>query len=196
MNPQFPKPNFECQFLEHWKGFDLYYLPGVIPDLMAIGEDEVLSGFDKGASGEDEILAYAYGVAKTTGYHKDPAEQDFLINSAIGYLVRGTCGEYSDRREWPVFFTLNRTRAEQFRMAVQLQVDCWAKHNKYHDPPHGWSQLDPNMKCDFGAKYDLIPIKHESDPNRISFAMEICPECNSQVYDTPHGMICERGHTI
>ncbi len=199
MKPQFPRPDEGAIFLEHFNGCDLYVYPGPIPDLIAVSElgGIVAQGFDKGRTGEDLILAYAYGLAKSKLYFIDIAEQEFLLNSAIGWLVIGETGEHQDLQKWPAFFTLNKTRATQVVMLLNKQANLWhqSRKNKYDSPPYGWSTLDPNMKCDFtGTHYSTMPIKHESDPNRVSFALEVCSECNSQVYETSGGPICERGH--
>ena len=202
MKPQFPSPqNSDLIFLEHYHDYDLYFAPGAIPDLVAIGKDNFLQGLFKGQNGECPILAYAYGLAKKEGYYVDVAEREFLLNSAIGWLVQGKTDStnHSTFFTWPAFFTLNKVRAIQVQGLLNKQVDTW-KNNRlkeYDSPPYGWSQLDSNMRCGrIGTIYSVIPIKHETDPNRISFALEICPECNTQVYDTPNGMICERGHVM
>ena len=198
MKSKFPPPDDKAIFLEHFHGYDLYIYTGPIPDLISVGKKGIIArGFEQGRTGENLILAYAYGLAKVQGHYIDIAEQEFLLNSAIGWLVVGVTGLNADREKWPAFFTLNKTRATQVAMLLNKQANLWAQTRKseYEPPPYGWSQLDPNMKCDYtGTEYSLMPIKHESDPNRISFALEVCPECNSQVYETSNGSICERGH--
>lgn len=200
MKPRFHKLNDTAIFLEHYHGYDLYFVPGLIPDLIAFSEEGGLAGFSKGQTGECSILAYAYGLAKKEGLYVDIAEREFLLNSAVGWVVQGETGEGLNKIKWPAFFTLNKVRAIQVQGLLNKQAETW-KNNRNNlfgsGPPYGWSQLDPNMKCEYlGTDYSVIPIKHESDPNRISFAQEICPECNTQVYDTPNGMICERGHVM
>lgn len=199
MNPQFEKPTISCQFLEHYDGFDLYFCSGILPELIAVSKNETLKGFEKGLSGECRILAYTLGLAKKENLFADIREKEFLINTAIGFLVQGYTGEHDDKKTWPVFFTLNRLRAEQFMLRVNEQAKLWEENreSKYLGPPYGWSLLDPNMQMDYtGTKYSLIPIKHESDPDAVSYSLELCSECNSQVYDTVNGRICERGHTL
>jgi hypothetical protein len=199
MKPRYRPLNDSFVFLEHYREYDLYFAPGPLPDIVAVCDSVVISGFLKGQSGEDNVLAYAYGLLKAQGFFTDVAEQEFLLNSAIGWLVVGVTGEHQDIQQWPAFFTLNKVRAEAVAMLLNKQAKTWAENrsNKYDNPPYGWSAVDPNMKCDFnGTIYSLQPIKHETDPNKISFALEICPECNSQVYDTPNGAICERGHVM
>lgn len=82
------------------------------------------------------------------------------------YIVFGSTGEYSDRREWAVRGFSDENRAEELVKAL----DVWLRENRFHeddDPLAGYQEryhpppnaLDPAFQCDYtGTRYYIVEV--------------------------------------
>lgn len=70
------------------------------------------------------------------------------------YVVFGTAGEYSDRREWPIIAHTDIEKARELVVnATKAAAELYAKHGEY-DIPEGSNPYDPKMDTDYtGTSY-------------------------------------------
>ena len=87
------------------------------------------------------------------------------------YVVMGTCGEYSDRNEWPVVaFTDKHAAEERVALAGKKAAELYASFRHPWQIPEGANEFDPYMQHDdphkpdyFLYEVDLITEKGDKD---------------------------------
>ena len=78
------------------------------------------------------------------------------------YVVFGTTGEYSDRRDWPVKAFVNEAKAQQLvldatRIAKEMEAKEWRSYDSKEK-----NIFDPNMDMDYtGTGYYHFPVELE-----------------------------------
>ena len=78
------------------------------------------------------------------------------------YVVMGTCGEYSDRNEWPVVAFLSEERAKQRVVDAERRAkELEAEHPDYHDDiPDGANEFDLGMQTSYtGTTYYYLTVE-------------------------------------
>lgn len=77
------------------------------------------------------------------------------------YVVVGTTGEYSDRREWAVKAFSNEDRAKDFVLeATKIAKELFVSKKRYSDDME--SPLDPEIQMDYtGTDYFYYTVNLE-----------------------------------
>lgn len=76
------------------------------------------------------------------------------------YVVFGTCGEYSDRDEWPVAAYLDEKEAKNLVVNATVRAkELYEEYKNHFKIPKGSNEFDPEMKTSLeGTSYFLYEV--------------------------------------
>jgi len=94
------------------------------------------------------------------------------------YVVQGTTGEYSDRKDWLVKAFSSQTKALDLCHRAQLRAfEIKKSRESPYSAPKNSNEFDPGMYMDYtGTEYTVLPVELDEEV----FADEI-PTRNSHV---------------
>ncbi len=76
------------------------------------------------------------------------------------YVVQGSCGEYSDSREWPIVAHYTEEAAKAHVVAATARAKELTVQSNYWEIPDGANEHDPNMQLDYtGTTYYYFAIE-------------------------------------
>lgn len=77
------------------------------------------------------------------------------------YIVHGSTGEYSDRKEWIVCAYKEEDHARKHVLAASSTArELIIKYGNYYNIPRGANPFDPEMSVDCtGVNYDVLPTE-------------------------------------
>ncbi len=96
------------------------------------------------------------------------------MTAVIIHVVMGTCGEYSDRSEWPVcWYVAQQAAQEHVHLAHRRAREIAAMIEKagldrfqVHDDPQYKNEFDPDMKTDYtGTDYFIYNVTEGTLPD-------------------------------
>jgi hypothetical protein len=88
----------------------------------------------------------------------------------------GSCGEYSDRREWNVAAYLSEKTAKEH--AENADAKAKILYTQYkdacYDIPAGSNEYDPQMSSDYtGTRYDMVMVSLRDAPLELKAWLKI-----------------------
>jgi hypothetical protein len=77
------------------------------------------------------------------------------------YIVEGTTGECSDRREWQIRAFLSKKKANALQaLASKRAKELFTEYDKYYHIPRGANEFDPEMRADYtGVRYVVYSLE-------------------------------------
>lgn len=196
--PRYEHDCERCIYLGTHREFDLYICPLGRQTVIARSSDKP-GDYQSGMVFAEQALSYplskALAFSKQRGLYRSHVEDSLLPeHEKLLYLVNGSTGYGLDKRSWSVRAFRERNSARTFAKACQREAEIWLEGKLKESPPSYWSLLDPRMQVEDQVTYTIIPVPIATRPEELSSSWDTCPICRGQVYDTPEGRICERGH--